>query len=113
MMAYKIQHTKSGMLTVTGIVSLFGESETVISNAEVFNTEAAALMTGFCLRGEWKRCLGWCRLFFYPSSWPQPQFGCHQFQHQVASSSFFAQSWRMTCAHAAAGTDPAWIVICF
>ena len=51
MMAYHIQHKKSGLLTVAGIVSLFGESATVRSNAAVFTTEAAALMTVFCLQG--------------------------------------------------------------
>ena len=51
MMAYHIKHTKYVMLTVAGIVSLFGESATVISNAAVFTMEAAASMSGFYLRG--------------------------------------------------------------
>ena len=51
MMAYHIQHTKSGLLKVVGIVILFGESATVRSNAAVFNVEAAALMTALCLQG--------------------------------------------------------------
>ena len=51
MIEYHIHHTKSGLLIVAGIASLFGESATVRSNAAVFTMEAAALMTGFFLRG--------------------------------------------------------------
>ena len=51
MIEYHIQHTKYGLLTVAGIVSFFGESETVRSNAAVFTMESVALMTGLCLRG--------------------------------------------------------------
>ena len=51
MMAYHIHNTKSGLLTVAGIVILFGKPATVGSNAVVFNMEAAALMTVLCLRG--------------------------------------------------------------
>ena len=51
MIEYHIHHTKSGLLIVAGIVSLFGESATVRSNSAVFFMESVALMTGFCLRG--------------------------------------------------------------
>ena len=49
MIEYQIQHTKSGLLIVAGIASLFGESATVRSNAAVFFMEVVELMTGFCL----------------------------------------------------------------
>ena len=51
MIAYHIQHKKSGLLKVAGIVSFFGEPETVRSNAAVFTVEAAELIMILCLRG--------------------------------------------------------------
>ena len=50
MMAYHIQHTKYGLLTVAGIVSLFGGSATLISNAALLTMEAATLMMVLCLQ---------------------------------------------------------------
>ena len=66
MMAYHIQHTKYGLLTVSGIVGLFGESATVRLNVAVFTVEAAALMTGLCLRVGVETLFGLVYIGFVP-----------------------------------------------